>query len=170
MNSDPQNPEPGTRNPEPGTPNPEPGTLNPEPGLLEILDAFVDGRRVNAPDLKRALAEEEGRNYFVDAWLLRESLQDEMAAEIVPPAGPAASPGSRWILPVAVSLICLVGGSFAGYRLAQSVDSRVPPIAAPVSPPATPAPAAQPSFPVPAPTRAIPIEFSADKGSFGGGN
>jgi hypothetical protein len=148
-----------------------PDTSNPEPGnLLEVLDAFVDGQRVNAPDLKRALADEAGRNYFVDAWLLRESLQDEMAAETVPHADPGVASTRRWILPVAVSLICLIGGSFAGYRLAQMADPGAPPTAPPVAAPATPAPARQtPSFPVPAPTRAIPIEFNGD-GSASGGN
>ena len=134
-----------------------------------MIDAFVDGHRVNVPELKRALAEEEGRNYFVDAWLLRESLQDEMAAETIPHAGADAT-GRRWILPVAVSLISLIGGSYAGYRLAQMADSTAPPIVAPAAP-APGGPATQtPSFPVPAPTRAIPIEFSADSSGATGGD
>jgi hypothetical protein len=119
--------------------------------------------------LKRALAEEEGRNYFVDAWLLRESLQDEMAAETVPHADAEAASRRRWILPVAASLICLIGGSYVGYRLAQSADSRIPPITVPATTPPAPAPATQtPSFPVPAPTRAIPIEFAGDNSVSGG--
>ena len=186
-NSEPgaRNPEPGARNSEPGARNSEPGARNSEPGggnttpgardteagadVLEVIDAFVDGHRVNAPELKRALAEEEGRNYFVDAWLLRESLQDEMAAETIPHARTDAASG-RWILPVAVSLISLIGGSYAGYRLAQMADSTAPPIVSPATP-APAGPATQtPSFPVPAPTRAIPIEFSADTTGATGGD
>ena len=166
------NPESGTGNPEPGTRNPEPGTRNQEPGthLFEVIDAFVDGRRVNAPELKHALAEEEGRNYFVDTWLLRESLQDEMAVETIPHTRPDAAIGRRWILPVAVSLISLVGGSYAGYRLAQMADVSAPPITTPAAP-LSPGPGTQtPSFPVPAPTRAIPIEFGADSTSASGGD
>ena len=179
MSPEPENPaepgaqhaEPGARNSEPGGGNRTPGAQNTEAGadLLEVIDAFVDGHRVNAPELKRALAEEEGRNYFVDAWLLRESLQDEMAAETLPHARTDAAMGRRWILPVAVSLISLIGGSYAGYRLAQMADSTASPIVAPATP-APAGPATQtPSFPVPAPTRAIPIEFSADTtGAIGG--
>jgi hypothetical protein len=162
----------GVQNLEAGARNTQPGIRNTNPGgnLLEVIDAFVDGHRVNAPELKRALAEEEGRNYFVDAWLLRESLQDEMAAETIPHIRTDAASGRRWILPVAVSLISLIGGSYAGYRLAQMADSTAPPIVSP----ATPAPAGPamqtPSFPVPAPTRAIPIEFSADTSGATGGD
>jgi hypothetical protein len=39
---------------------------------LEIIDAFIDGQRVDGAAIKRALADPEGRAYLVDAWLLRE--------------------------------------------------------------------------------------------------
>ena len=136
---------------------------------FEVIDAFVDGRRVNAPDLKRVLAEEEGRDYFIDAWLLRETLQDEMALESVPHARARHARGRAWVLPIAVSLASLMAGGLVGYRTAAwvaapaAVDTRA------TTPAVAPAPSPQtPSFPVPTPTRAIPMEFSADSGVGGG--
>jgi len=139
------------------------------PHRFEVIDAFVDGRRVDPPELKRALAEEEGRDYFVDAWLLRESLQEQMSLESIPQIRRRWRSDRGWILPVAVSLVMLVSGGLAGYRLAEFVDE-TPVIATPPSDtPATPA-STQPSFPVPPPTRAIPVEFSADDSAVGGGD
>jgi hypothetical protein len=135
---------------------------------LEVIDAFVDGRRVDAADLKDALADERGRGYFVDAWLLRETLQEEMARETIPlpRRAPGRTPGM--MLAVAAALASLVAGGAVGYRLAGLADSRARMETAITAPaPVPPAPPA-PSFPVPAPTRAIPMEFSADGGVGGG--
>jgi hypothetical protein len=131
---------------------------------------------VDVGRLTRALADEVGRGYFVDAWLLRETLQEEMALEAAPPPRRAqarhAPAGPRgWMLPAAVALASLVGGGIAGYRLAEMADPRASAETA-LTAPATVAPArpvSSPSFPVPAPTRAIPIEFNADT-SIGGGD
>lgn len=164
MAPDTQNPEPGTRNPERGTRNPEPGT-----GLFEIVDAFVDGRRVNTPELKQALAEAEGRDYFVDAWLLRESLQEQMALESIPQTRSGSRSTRGWLLPVAAAVALLIGGGVAGYRLADLV-AETPGVAPPARViPAAPA-STSPAFPVPAPTRAIPVEFTADDSSASGGD
>lgn len=150
--------------PDTWNPEPEPGT-----GLFEIIDAFVDGRRVEPPELKRALAEAEGRDYFVDAWLLRESLQERMALESIPLTR-SGSPSKRgWLLPAAAALALLIGGGAAGYHLAEFVadtpGAATPSRAIPVAPAST-----TPSFPVPAPTRAIPIEFTADSSGASGGD
>ena len=52
---------------------------------FEVLDAFVDGELVDPGDVKRALSEPEGRDYLLDAWLLRGVVQEEMATDIATP-------------------------------------------------------------------------------------
>src|SRR5262245_34458011 len=62
---------------------------------LQIIDAFIDGERVNAAELKHVLADASARDYLVDAWLLRESLQETMTVETpapMPQVPPAAGP------------------------------------------------------------------------------
>jgi len=142
---------------------------------FEVIDAFVDGERVDAAALKRALAEADGRDYFVDTWLLREGVQDDLAREPVPQAGAQApritapGPSNRrgtWLAAVAASLIGLIGGGLGGYLIAER--NRAPQVAAPTLVNAPTAPPA--SFPAPPPTRAIPIEFSTDNTASRGGD
>ena len=130
---------------------------------FELIDAFVDGERVDAAALKRLLAEDDGRNYFVDAWLLREGVLDDLARESVPPLRPRA--GRRWpMLAIAASLACLMIGGLAGERLAtpRGAMTTTPVVDVKGSTPAGT------SFPAPPPTRAIPVEFSPDTGARGG--
>jgi len=152
---------------------------------FEVIDAFVDGERVDAAALKRALAEADGRDYFVDTWLLREGVQDELAVEPVPqgdvPALEASAPPTRaavtapsnrrgtWRAAVAASLVGLIGGGLGGYLIAErSLASRVSAPTVADAPSAPSAPTA--SFPAPTPTRAIPIEFSTHNAASGGGD
>jgi hypothetical protein len=129
----------------------------------------VDGRRVAPPELKHALAEAEGRDYFVDAWLLRESLQERMALESIPLTRSSSRSKRGWLLPAAAAVALLIGGGAVGFHLAEVVaGTRGAATPSPVSP-AAPA-STTPSFPVPAPTRAIPIEFTADSSSASGGD
>lgn len=134
---------------------------------FEVIDAFVDGERVDAPALKRALSEEDGRDYFVDAWLLREGVQEQMALESIPQTEVRRLPARGWpLLAVAVSILCLIVGGLAGYRL-----SDVGRTARLEAPPARETPVqVKTSFPVPPPTRAISIEFSTDTPGAGGGD
>lgn len=133
---------------------------------FEVIDAFVDGERVDVPALKRALSETDGLDYFVDAWLLREGVQDEMALESIPHAGVRRWPERGWLLAVAASVVCLIGGYLAGSRSGDPRD-----VAGSNAPPAAEASVPQtPSFPVPSPTRAIPVEFSADSSGASGGD
>ena len=130
---------------------------------FELIDAFVDGERVDAAALKRVLAEDVGRDYFVDAWLLREGVLDELALEPLPQM--RGVPVRRWpLLAIAASLACLMAGGLAGYRMGAARGDTSP--AAVVSAPSA-APASA-SFPAPAPTRAIPVEFSPASGAPGG--
>ena len=130
---------------------------------FELIDAFVDGERVDAVALKRVLAEDAGRDYFVDAWLLREGVLDELALEPVPAM--RAIPNRRWpMLAIAASLACLMVGGLAGYRVGTVRGGTSPATVA--SAPASPS--STTSFPAPPATRAIPVEFSAGSGSPGG--
>lgn len=130
---------------------------------FELIDAFVDGERVDAAALKRVLAEDAGRDYFVDAWLLREGVLDELALEPVPQL--RARPGRRWpMLALAASLVSLTVGGLAGYRMG-AVRGGTSPAAVATVPAAAPAGT---SFPAPPATRAIAVEFSPGSGAPGG--
>jgi hypothetical protein len=132
---------------------------------FEVIDAFVDGERVDAVAFKQALSEDQGRDYLVDAWLLRESVQDEMALEAsAPPARPRTRGPRSWLLAAAVIVVSLAGGYAVGFRMAGRVD-RTPPGSLPAA--GVPAPAT--SFPTPAPTRVIRVEFNAAPATSGGG-
>lgn len=120
---------------------------------LEIIDAFVDGERVEAAALKRALADDAGRDYFVDAWLLREEVQDEITREVSPAAAPSGRRYPMWVA-AAVVTVALGGGYVVGYRAAP----RVGPAPVAVGEPAPPSRL----FPAPTPTRTIQMEFPTD--------
>jgi hypothetical protein len=124
---------------------------------LEIIDAFIDGQRVDGDAIRRALADPEGRAYMVDAWLLREAVQeDETRASyaVTRPVSRSAKPAPRWLVAAAITF-SLLGGYATG-----RMTGRPAPLA--VTPPATTV-VAQPSpaFPVPAATRVIQLEFHA---------
>ena len=146
---------------------------------FEVLDAFVDGETVDPAALKRALADPAGRDYFVDAWLIRDGMTDEIAAAAVHPAASAPQPAPRsgvprsltprrpWFLATAAGLVCLA----AGYAIGLQLPLTRP--AAPVASGSTPVieapPAPATSFPVPAPTRVIRVELTSDAVEAGGG-
>lgn len=148
---------------------------------FEIIDAFVDGERVDPAALKLALAESDGRDYLVDAWLIRETVQEEIAAEAVTPAAPVSAPAARrvpWLIAVAAAIVCLIGGYLMGARLEREASPAGAPATniatAPASTPSvvevTPRPEVLTSFPVPQPTRVIRLEMGANwKESSGGG-
>ena len=74
---------------------------------LQVIDAFIDGERVDANALKAALAEPAGRDYFVDVWLMREAVHREAAAEATPAIATAVVLPSReprrWTIAAAVA-------------------------------------------------------------------
>lgn len=133
---------------------------------LEIIDSFVDGERVDTSAFKSALADPAGRDYFVDAWMLREAVQDDrdsMAASTHHLAAPRHRTVGKWMVAAALA-IGIVGGYAVGY---QSPGARVP-----ERPVATSTPAADvtrsPAFPAPPPTRVIQLEFQVDATRSGG--
>jgi hypothetical protein len=134
---------------------------------FDVLDAFVDGELVDPGDVKRALSDAAGRDYFVDAWLLRGVVQDEMAADIAAPVPvrATAAPRRSWALAAAVAGVSLIGGYLVGTRLPNVLEPsrQAPPaIAAPPVPAPAPVPAATTSFPLPPPTRVILLEFQTN--------
>ena len=95
---------------------------------LQVIDAFIDGERVDPNALKAALAESAGRDYFVDVWLMREAVHGEGAADATPPVAPAAvlprRQPRRWMMPAAAAIAgALIGGYAAGYRTPGGVAS-----------------------------------------------
>ena len=135
---------------------------------MEIIDAFVDGERVDAAALKAALADSQGRDYLVDAWLLREGVQDAMAgdasAPAVVPMPRAASRGVPWVLAASAAVVCLVSGYFVGHR-PEAPAARTPATAPAVVEVAKP----DTSFPMPEPTRRIRVELNPSRDNIGGG-
>ncbi len=130
---------------------------------FELIDAFVDGERVDAAALKRVLADDAGRDYFVDTWLLREGVLDELVHEPVPQLHDRSA--RRWpMLAIAASLACLMVGGLAGYRMGGMRGDAAPAVVA-----TAPAPSpTNASFPAPPATRAIPVEFTTASGASGG--
>jgi len=132
---------------------------------FEVIDAFVDGERVDAAALKHALSEPAGRDYLVDVWLLREGVQEEMSADTsAPPAMLRARAPRTWLFAAAL-IACVIGGYFIGYRVSGPVGPQalVPPPITTTSPQA-PAPLA-----APVPTRVITVQFGTDAPASGGG-
>lgn len=136
---------------------------------LKIIDAFVDGERVDGDALKSALADPDGRDYLVDVWLMREAFQADPSRD-QKAAAPVVANTRRapWWLVAAAIAAALVGGYAAGQSFGRNAPVTGPmTTGAPVA--ATPAtsPADGP-FPVPVPTRVIQLEFRSTSASSGG--
>ena len=126
---------------------------------LETLDAFIDGEPVDVTDVKDALSSSDGRDYLVDAWLLRQAMQSE------PPVAASASIKARhsgrvWLAAAGIAA-ALAGGYAAGRLGGTTIPTALP------GPNVTPAVASS-AFPVPAPTRVIQLEFHAAATTTGG--
>ncbi len=131
---------------------------------FEILDAFVDGVPVAPAELKAALADPDGRDYFVDVWAMRNAVHDEMVAD---PAvyGRRTLPRARnWMLAAAAASVCLIGGYAVGSRVGPASPVALQSDSADaVAVPSTP-------FPAPAPTRVIRLELDPNWTERAGGN
>lgn len=131
----------------------------------EILDAFIDGETVDPTALKQALSDPVGRDYLIDAWLLRGMVHEEIATESAPPQSRGGSPVRSWLIAASIAGACLVGGYFTGAKFARVV------VPAPEPPPQieSVAPSPRPSSAVPAATRVIRLELDPNwKQSAGG--
>lgn len=91
---------------------------------LWTIAAFVDGERIDPAALKRALADEDGREYLVELVALREVMTDTMPtpAEALAPSPTRSTPWMR--LAAAAAVIITVGA--AGYGLGRfTLERRV---------------------------------------------
>ena len=90
-----------------------------------VLDALVDGERVDVAALKDALSTDEGRQYFVDLVALREIALD--AAVALAPATTSPRPVWRRWVSVAAAIALSVGiGYAAGHRGPSREQTRPP--------------------------------------------
>jgi len=135
---------------------------------LEVIDAFVDGERVDPAALKHALSDPAGRDYFVDVWMLREVVQHDPEIAVAsrrPVAPPPQQRARPWM--VAAALVAgLAGGYLVGSRLPASSFSASPATVATTTT-VRPTPAKD-VFPAPPPTRVIQLEFRVDSNGSGG--
>ncbi|HEX5214068.1 MAG TPA: hypothetical protein VFV98_01325 [Vicinamibacterales bacterium] len=136
---------------------------------LEVIDAFVDGERVDPAALKDALSEAAGRDYFVDLWALRDAMQQDPDVGVDPrvPASPSVSTSRRWLVAAAL-VACVAGGYAAGTRSALPARVAPTPTASVPAPPVTAAAPVRGVFPAPQPTRVIQLEFHPDSARSGG--
>lgn len=135
---------------------------------LEVIDAFIDGERVDADALKSALADSSGRDYLIDAWLLREAVLADPVRDNKSAAPPMASRLRRasWWMVAAAFATALVGGYTAGHNFGRNA-----PVTGSASSTVTASPTTVPRdgpFPVPVPTRVIQLEFRSTGASSGG--
>ena len=139
---------------------------------LEIIDAFIDGERVDTDALKDALATAAGRDYFVDVWQLREAVRADPARETPVVTPPVAATKTRRTSPLwmaAAVATALIGGYAAGQTIGRGMAARevANPAISPVAVSPTPR-GNDGAFPVPAPTRVIQLEFHSTSATNGG--
>lgn len=92
---------------------------------LLVLDALLDGERVEQQALRLALDDKEARDYFVEALLLREMATEMGPARFAVPSK-STSPVVRGIRWLAASLILAVSAG-TGYVYGQHSRNEVPP-------------------------------------------
>ena len=138
----------------------------------EMIDALVDGERVDAEVLKRALADANGRDYLVDILALRDAM-----AQTSPKSQPDAAPerprtawhrAIAWPAAAAVLVASLAAGFSAGYQFAGAPAE--PARSTDVSSRAVGPGPAPPGSTAPAPTRVIRLESGVDWQEGTGGN
>jgi hypothetical protein len=133
----------------------------------DVIDAFIDGERVDTGALRRALTDAAGLDYFIDTWMLREAVQqdpDMVGADRRVAVAPPRRTAGRWMVAAALAA-GLAGGYAAGYR---SLATPPPSVTAPPVTTVLARPGAREGFPAPRPTRVIQLEFHPD--SNGGGD
>ena len=130
----------------------------------EIIDALVDGERLDPEALERALAEAGGRDYLIDVLALRDALaqttpavQPAITARIVRPTWQRAI---AWPAAAAVLVGSLAAGFAAGYRFAGAASQSGAAMQA--QSPAIEPTAQAPGPSAPAPTRVIRLESGVD--------
>lgn len=101
--------------------NPEESVELHVPADIAVVSALLDGEEVEAVALKKALASEEVRDYFVDALVLRQAVASMGPQALVEPVRRRAM--NRWAA-AAVLLLCGLGGYALGARAGLVADVR----------------------------------------------
>jgi hypothetical protein len=135
---------------------------------LEVIDAFVDGERVDASALKAALADAGGRDYLVDAWLLREAVQgDPSTGSVAATAAQSPRPGRLGLRPWMLAA-AFAGAVIGGYAIGLRTTGQPPSSPGGSGSPAVTTTPASGAFPVPPATRVIQLEFHGSSAASGG--
>ena len=88
-----------------------------------VVEAFLDGERVDSQALKAALADEAAREHFVDLVALREAV-GSMAPGAWSASGRAVGRDHvRWFAAAAAVVVSLTAGYFAGQRTEASTGT-----------------------------------------------
>ena len=130
-----------------------------------VIDAFLDGDRIDADALKRALTDESCRDYLVDTLALREALVVSAPAADEMPRLRRGWRRFGWPSAAVILLGSLAGGFAAGYRSAGALSTASPGPAPVATVPAVRAPSAPVA---PKPTRVIRLEPGIDWKESGG--
>lgn len=116
----------------------------------DVIEAFVDGERVDPDGLKRALAGEAGRDLLVDLLVLRGLVAGQWTTRPASSATPRSRSSRLWLVAAAATVagFGVLGGYVAGSHR----------VASPVTEPAT----AVTGAPAPAPTHVFRLENGVD--------
>ena len=96
-------------------------TVTEQDQRFELISAFADGERVDTEALRNALADEAGRDFFIDMVAMREVVASGATAGTVE-AIPASRATIRRVIGVAAAAVIAVGA--AGYTIGHQ-QSRV---------------------------------------------
>jgi hypothetical protein len=119
-------------------------------GACMVVEAFLDGERVDPEALKRALAEPHARDHLVELLALRETVWSMTPSTWAPIARPGRA-RARWLAAAAAVVVSLTAGYLAGQqRVAPATTSLSPSVEAVIHVPDSPA--------APAPTRVISLQ------------
>ncbi len=133
---------------------------------LEVIDALVDGERVDRDELKRALASPKGRDYLVDVLELRQACGEMATLPGVPESAPRRIVLTRWAA-VAALVVCSLGAYAVGHYMDRLPGS---PQAAPSAAAVNHDASRDPQRSAPAPTRIIRLQPGVDWTEKAGGN
>jgi hypothetical protein len=108
-----------------------------------VVEAFLDGERIDAQGLKDALADAAARDHFVDLLVLREAVGSMAAGKWSADGRPGARGRLRWFAAAAAVVMSVTAGYFAGLRVVASPAPPASTVEAVIQferPPAAPAP------------------------------
>jgi hypothetical protein len=112
-------------------------------GAFAIVEALLDGERVDSQELKHALADAAAREHFVDLLALREAVGSMAPAAWSADGRAGARYRVRWFAAAAAVMMSLTAGYFAGQRAVTSTGTPSSAVEAVIQferPPAAPAP------------------------------